>query len=72
MMPIYVAAWISNICPRPRTPEHMPTDNPSTLVEECVNKDDLISKDLNSISDSKKLVNSTVFDESYLRNSNEM
>ena len=50
----------------------MPIDNPSTLVEECVDRADLVSKDLNFTPDSKKPVNSTVSDENYLRNSNEM
>ena len=50
----------------------MPIDNPSTLVEECVDRALLVSSDLNFTPDSKKPVNSTVSDENYLRNSNEM
>lgn len=50
----------------------MPIDNPATLVEECVVRAVLLSLVLNSTPDSKKLVNSTVSDENYLPNSNEM
>ena len=50
----------------------MPIDNPSTLVEECVIRAELVRKVLIFTPDSKKLVNSTVSDENYLRNSNEM
>ena len=50
----------------------MPIDNPSTLVEECVNRADLVSKVLNFTPDSKKRANSTVSDGNYLPNSNEM